>query len=127
MYNIFSPVLNFSYSILNSLGISNFSKNRYCIEFQQINCFGEDKISRLSWHEDDYGPVGYEVYTIIYYVRKDITVKGGNLKYKIGKNIFEHHVNNGDVLIFSGDLKHCPVSSYGFGCRDLIACFIERV
>ena len=53
------------------------------IEFHQRNCGFEKKYKRtFPWHEDDYGAVNFKVYTIIYYIRKDHTIKGGNLEYK---------------------------------------------
>ncbi|VVU95415.1 hypothetical protein CPAV1605_1166 [seawater metagenome] len=127
LYDIIDPVLTNCYSLLDNLGIKDYTKNKYCLEFQQKNCYGQEKYNWLSWHYDDYGAVNYKVYTVLYYLRKDKTIEGGNLQYKINQNLLEYSIQEKDVLLFKGDLEHCPTLTSGFGSRDLIACFIERI
>jgi hypothetical protein len=59
-------------------------------------------------------------------LRKDITIKGGNLRYEINDRELIHNVNVGDVLCFKGDIMHNPEPSYGLGCRDIIVVFMKR-
>ena len=118
IYNDIDPILHYSKSLLEKLDIQNYSLKRYCIEFHQRNCFGNKKYNWLAWHKDDYGAVPYKVYSIIIYLRKDITVNGGDLQYKLNSKINTHKVQAGNVLLFKGDLEHYPTSTNGFGCRD---------
>ena len=124
---IILPIINKSYQILESQNINNYDRNNYYIEFHQRNCgFEKTPHSWLVWHKDDYGAVPFKVYSILFYIRKDISVKGGNLLYKINNKEQKHIVNKGDILSFRGDLSHIPEDSSGFGCRDLIVVFIKR-
>ena len=128
---IIEPILSKSLEIFKSLGIQNIDKSTFGIVFHQRNCGFEKskkktKISPFTWHTDDNGAVSYKVFTIIYYLRKDITIKGGNLKYEINYRELIHNVNVGDVLCFKGDIMHNPEPSYGLGCRDIIVVFMKR-
>jgi hypothetical protein len=129
IYESINPILVKAVEILNQYNFSNYDINNYCIEFHQRNCGFEKKPYQWStWHNDDYGAVHNRVYTILFYIRKDNTVKDGNLDYKLNKNknIHTHIVTTGDILCFSGDLQHKPQKTSGFGCRDLIVLFIKR-
>ena len=103
--------------------------SNYLIEFHQTNCFEyKNKTqSYFEWHTDDEAPVSFKVYTVIIYLRKDPTVRGGNFEYKIDGINHVHNVNAGDCLIFRGDMYHNPQPSWGFGCRDAIVGFIKRL
>ena len=125
--NIHVPILDKAVSILGSIGINNVDKNEYYIEFHQRNCGFEKKKHQWShWHTDDHSSINSKVYSVLFYLRKDVTVKGGDLDYKINKTIYTHKVKPGDIVQFRGDLQHMPQSTNGFGCRDLIVCFIKR-
>lgn len=145
--------------ILNQLDLINqVDLNQIHLEFHARNCFEteNEKFQWSAWHCDDYAAVNFEVYTVIYYIRKDITVRGGNLKYvnvepntfndydildkrfysNLMKRLFTlkvhnskietHEVKAGDVLVFPGYMYHLPEPTYGFGCRDIIVIFIKR-
>ena len=79
----------------------------------------------FDWHNDDYGVVNYNVYTIIYYIRKDNTIKGGNLEYIFENKNYIEQIENGRILCFDGNLKHRPEICSGIGCRDSIVVFIK--
>ena len=126
-YTLTKPVLDKAIDVLKQNSITDFDAQFYSIEFHQRNCGFEKKPYQLfSWHEDDGGAISYRVHTIIFYIRKDIAVKDGNLEYKIGKETFTHIVKEGDILSFKGNIKHRPQPTSGFGCRDIIVCFIKR-
>lgn len=131
-YELISPILNKAINILTQNNISNFDTNEYLIEFHQRNCGFEKKpYQHFSWHQDNYGPVSYKVHTILFYLRKDITIIGGNLDYKIhdkahNTHIKRHHIKEGDIVQFDGSLYHRPEETRGFGCRDIIVVFIKQ-
>ena len=66
------------------------------------------------------------MYTIIYYLRKDHTIKGGNFEYvdQDNKETLKEIVS-GTVLCFDGTLKHRPELCSGMGCRDSIVIFVK--
>ena len=122
------PIVKKAIEILNNQNINNYDKNNYYIEFHQRNCGIENKVYKpwLTWHEDDYGAVPYKVYSILFYLRKDITIKGGNLLYKINDIQHTYIVEQGNILSFRGDFIHNPEKCSGFGCRDVIVVFVKR-
>ena len=125
--DLVKPILNKALNILKENNICNFDSTKYYVEFHQRNCgFEKSNYQWSDWHYDDYGSVNYEVYTVIFYLRKDLTVKGGNLEYKLNKKLNIHNVNVGDIVQFYGNLYHKPQPTSGFGCRDIIVVFIKR-
>ena len=130
-----SVILDKADAIFRGFDIKNIDTSLYTIEFIQRNHFdGFWKTSNpLVWHQDDYGLTNRKVYTIIFYIRKDKTVKGGDLEFKL-KNENSNNKSNveiiniveGDVVCFSGALNHCPTNSSGFGCRDIIVVQYKR-
>lgn len=121
--------------IFRNNGITNINMNRMILEFQQLNCFGKNKVRNFSWHNDDNViwtglPFSRGVYTLIFYIRKDRTIKGGNFEYKKKTTFFgcptsRLEISEGDILIFNGSIRHRATKSYGFGCRDIITVFAE--
>jgi len=131
-YAKFEGLLNKSNTIIKNLNIYNLVLNpkKYTIEFIQRNHFdGFWKTPNLlSWHQDDYGATNRKVFTIIYYIRKDTTVRGGDLEYSDYENERKTHmVKEKDVLCFSGNIYHNSTKSEGFGCRDIIVVQFERL
>ena len=55
------------------------------------------KYGYFAWHTDDYEVAGMPVYTILYYIRKDKTIKGGNSEYRIKSKKNIHIVNEKDI------------------------------
>ena len=123
-----SLIVNKSVDILKQNGISNFNKNKFYIEFHKRNSGFEKKDfgNWFIWHEDDNAAVNYLCYTVIFYLRKDHTLKGGNLLYKLNGKECVQTIKTGDILQFKGDIEHCPEPVTGFGCRDIIVVFIKR-
>ena len=123
--------------VLTSIGVAEliesytaFEMDKFPADHELINLSPDMSIlereNPFAWHQDDYGAVNYKVNTIIYYLRKDKTIRNGNLKYKINDIEATHIVKKGDILCFRGDLWHYPETSTGFGCRDIIVVFIKR-
>jgi len=129
------PLLLKTISILNNLGHTDFDPKCVTFEFHRRNYsnFGKNKkkFKDFSWHYDDYNIAPFKLYTLIFYLRKDITVKGGNLQYDLeetnSENIRTFKVTEGKVAIFPGDIYHSPQPSRGFGCRDSIVIFVKRL
>lgn len=121
------PVLDRALNILSENGITDINKSKYLLEFHQRNCGFETNGHQIfDWHTDDNGAMSGLVYSILFYLRKDITVKGGDLDYRIKTQIYTHKVNSGDIVQFRGDISHQPQPSSGFGCRDIIVVFVNR-
>ena len=127
-YETIEPIKKLMIGLLEDSGIDTFDSSRFLIECHQTNCleYKDQKKSYFAWHCDDEAQDSYKVYTVIFYLRKDITVRGGDFEYKIKGMNYVHKVNAGDCLIFRGDLSHYPQPSWGFGCRDVIVGFIRR-
>ena len=126
-YNLIQPILDKAERILNKNNVSNFDVSKYVIEFHQRNCgFEKKKYQWSGWHCDDGGARQFNCYSILFYLRKDKTIHGGDLEYKESGIIKKHIVSSGDILQFRGDLLHKPEATSGFGCRDIIVIFIKR-
>ena len=118
----------------NGLGIYKIdttNKERVVIEFNQANCFSSDvnekKLSRgYKVIKDATRSVPYCI-SLIYYVRKDAGIIGGDFPY------LEHYTSHqfslketseGDVVIYKGNLEHANDHAYGIGCLDTIKVVI---
>jgi hypothetical protein len=125
-------IVDMAYNKLDEYGIDNYCDD-FLLEFQQRNCFGPKKNSKLNiWHTDsNLVSIFKQVYTVLFYIRKDKTLKGGNYKCEPTKKFFGNksitiEINEGDCLVFDGNMSHCGENSSGFGCRDVVAVFIEK-
>ena len=126
--NLLEMILEKSVEILQMLNINRFCRNNYVIDFHQRNCSEskKDKYHWSVWHEDDFQVTRYSVWTIIYYLRKDKGVKGGNIIYSHNKEIKEIETEEGDIIVQKGNIYHKPQELWGYGSRDTIVCFIKR-
>ena len=120
-------ILDKATAILRDNNITNFDEKKFLLDFHQRNCgFEKKKYQWSTWHKDDHAVIKYPTYTVIFYLRKDITVHGGDLEYKLNGQKHVHTIKEGDVLQFKGDIPHKPQATSGFGCRDIIVVFIRR-
>lgn len=124
---LIQPIIDLSTKILHKFNKIEYDKNKYSIEFHQRNCNYEKYVHPFTWHKDDYSAVPWKTYTIIFYIRKDNTIKNGNLKYIINNKEYITSINTGDILCFDGNILHKPQNSYGFGCRDTIVIFFKKL
>jgi hypothetical protein len=123
---IIEPIMEKTKQILDMFNKTNYDLSQYYIEFHQRNCGFEKNIKRtFDWHTDDYGAGPFKVYTIIYYIRKDNTIKGGNLEYIFENKNYIQQIKKEQILCFDGNLKHRPEICSGIGCRDSIVVFIK--
>lgn len=122
-------------SVLDANGLNNYVDNKYLVEFHQRNCFGYEKRRSqvgFNWHNDDSLVSMFDpVYTILFYLRKDSTVSGGNFRYAAKMGWFKNYnytldINEGDVVVFNGCMTHRGQPANGFGCRDVISVFVNR-
>ena len=98
--------------------------NHYHLDFHRYNLFGEKYSSNIVWHQDDYGGTTYPVHTVILYLRKDITIQGGNLLVKNQKKII---TTENTIVLMDGRIVHKPEELEGTGCRDSIVVQFKRV
>lgn len=105
--------------------------NNYHIDFHRYNLSGKKYSSELDWHEDDYGATNYPVSTVILYLRKDITLKGGNLLIRDGNflfpNIYQIPIFENKMVLIDGRITHKPEDLDGKGCRDSIVVQFKRL
>ena len=126
-YQTCLPIIFKAISLLVYNGFNDYDSENIIIEFHRRNYISYEKnIKDMVWHTDDYEVGPFKVYTVIFYLRKDCTIKGGNLLYELNGNKNKINVSSGLSLIFPGDILHTPEKSYGFGCRDSIVVFIRR-
>ena len=114
----------------------NINKDDYIIEAQRRNGgFSKEKNrSPFIWHQD-----GEKSVTIIFYIRKDANILGGNLMiderfsngfrdyFKSSDLVKEIDIYERQCLIFDGEMYHKPMDFSGFGCRDIIVGQFNRI
>ena len=70
---------------------------------------------------------GYEVVTILYYLRKDNTIIDGNLSYLDKKNNKKKIIiDNKTTIIMDGRIYHQPEITSGYGLRQVIIISFSR-
>ena len=76
---------------------------------------------------DNLGRISQVTLKEVQYVDADNKqIKNGDLKYKIGKNIYKIDVKGKLMVALRGDIEHCPENMSGFGCRDSIVVQFKR-
>ena len=110
-------------TILTTNGF-NIDSSKYDIGFHRYNVFGKKHSTPFAWHEDDYGSTDYEVNTAVLYLRKDKTIRGGNLLVKGANKVM---IEENTIVMMDGRLVHKPEDLEGFGCRDSIVVQFPRV
>ena len=132
-YNTFeyNEIINYAKQLLKNNNIK-FKENEFKLEFHRINCGGSlYGVKNFGWHTDKniISPL-HSTYTVIFYLRKDSGIKGGNFLYRTynwllsEKHIIE--INEKDCLYFDGKIEHRAEQCNGFGCRDSIVVFFNR-
>jgi len=105
----------------------NINKNNFHVDFHRYYLNNESYETDFTWHKDDKGATSYNVNIIIFYLRKDPTLKGGNLLYKKDINIRKININKNNIVLMRGDLIHKPENLQGYGRRDSIVIQFERI
>lgn len=129
----YQDIVSLAYSYLDKYGITDYNRSKYAVEFHQKSCFAEPVKSTIgaNWHIDNNVVSMFRTpYTILFYIRKDKTVRGGNFECAPSTRIFNMkseiiEIKEGDILLFDGDMQHRAMSASGFGCRDVVAVFID--
>ena len=116
-------ILNLAHCYLLDAGLQGDISNSF-IEIWRYRLFGERISSPLAKHRDNYGLLFGPVNTVIFYLRKDKTVKGGNLEvYRAVlalEPIATYDCSAGNVLVFEGSVVHKVEPLLGTGIRDCI-------
>lgn len=130
-YKKTNPTLQFVVDIASGLlRMYGFNHNKEiwymdCIRYKLDNeTKGVD--SSLAWHceNDNYG----NLITVLFYLRKDETIRDGGLLYKDKDNktnLIE--VNSGMTIIMDGRVQHKPQNPYGSGKRELIIVSFRQI
>ena len=75
--------------------------------------------SGLVWHNENMNFP--DLITVLCYLRKDESIKDGNLLYKDEDNNEKKiNISSGTTIIMDGRVEHLPEEVSGSGCRDLI-------
>lgn len=105
----------------------NNRNNNYFIELSRYNCIKNDKPLRIfEYHKDDKSTTDCIVNTIIFYLKKNDSILGGDLKVKINNRETCIPIEEKRAICFKGDLLHTPTEVYGEGVRECIVVHIER-
>ena len=113
----------------------NTTSKQYLLEAHSYNLtkdkYTKDKPlkSHLSWHEDDYGGVSMDVVTVVFYLHKSSSIRGGNFLFHPG-NISDQtiiDVGSGTIVIFDGNLIHKVQDAYGLGVRESVVIQLQRL
>jgi len=122
----FEHLINKSYELLSKNGYQS-DKNVYQLEFHSYNLFDNKFINNFAWHQDDYGGISEKVNTIIYYLKKDDSIKKGNFLYKdVNNKNCEIIIENNMILMLDGRITHKPDDLEGRGCRESIVVQFKR-
>jgi hypothetical protein len=105
----------------------NVNPKKYLVECWNYKCNHKKLKSFLAEHEDDFGGINCKVNTIIFYLRKDPTIIGGDLKVNIKGNVNIIPIVEGDIIIMKGNILHQPTTLEGFGQRNCIVVQMERL
>ena len=95
----------------------------FYIDFHGYSLFGGKYSTPFDWHQDE-DCIGHQVITAILYLRKDETIKGGNL---IIDGSYKIIVKKNTMVIMDGKLEYKPEDLEGFGCRDSIVFHFKNV
>ena len=112
--------------LLNEYG---FTHNRYKWTMDVIRYNLDKETQRvdsgLAWHcENDNG---YDLITVLLYLRLDDTIIDGNLRYKDKGNKKQIiQIQSGMTIIMDGKVPHKPQDPYGTGKRDVIIVSFQK-
>lgn len=108
--------------------------HQFMIEYWRYRCFGDKLGASLPRHKDSYGTMLCPINTCIFYIRKDPTLKGGNLNIYSNSpirlvsaypaEIVESTSNK--IVCMDGDITHSITPFEGFGIRDAIVVQFEK-
>ena len=94
-------ILQLSFEILENLEIHNYDPNYFLIDYHQLNSSDTKRpYSPFAWHVDDYSVTPYNTHTIIFYLRKDRSLKGGNLLY-LDKSLPDDYDDYNKINLFN--------------------------
>jgi hypothetical protein len=110
--------------------ITDKNQRGVVIKFCQTNSFDCENTKQTTAsmiHKDNYNQLPKKCISVVYYVRKDMGIMGSNFLYQTtnAKNkCWRTKINEGQVLIYDGELKHVQETAYGIGCFDIISVYI---
>jgi len=106
--------------------------NNFMIEFWRHRIFAEKRHHKFPIHCDSMSDLRVPVNTCIFYLRKDKTFHGGDLKF-YGKYFGFDNRNSciistspEKIIVFDGDTYHGVLPFTGFGIRDCIVVQFEK-
>lgn len=99
---------------------------RFLVEVHNFSLTGNEGTVKpaFDWHEDDQGGISFDVCTVIYYLRKDPTIEGGNLEFQDMPTV---EIEAPMAVLFRGDMTHRAEAMYGYGERSSVVVQMERI
>ena len=98
--------------------------HNFIIETHAYEVNNLDVDSPFGLHQDDFGVISEKVVTIIWYLRKDDTINGGDLHYSYTDCSIEKtnllNITDNMTVMFTGNLWHMPQKCSGAGARQLV-------
>lgn len=122
-------ILKKSKELLESQDIYNFNIDNYLIEFHSYNASNYIEMP-FGIHKDDGAAVNFNVYTILYYIKKDNDIIGGDLiiyNEEETEIIDTIKIDDNMIIILKGDIPHNVSQIKGSGLRQSILCQVERI
>ncbi len=111
----FKNIIDYQIKIFEKYNIK-INKNRIYIENRNIE-LKKDDIYENYLHKDSYNDLGKPCFTSIYYYKIDNTIQGGELFFHPFKTYIP---NEGEIILFDGDIKHKVNKTYGPGQRNTL-------
>lgn len=129
---VFDSIAETTNHLLEKNGLTNYiinasNKRRVTIKFKQSNCFtshvNKKKLEKSYKEIKDATITMPHCISLIFYVRLDDGIVGGNFSYVKNNTAENYSVINtteGDVIIYKGNLHYAKGYMHGIGCHDTI-------
>lgn len=123
---IFGSIIGAALYVLDKNGLLNncsLDTSKITVDLRQVNCFGESKKSLMQYKS----PLSVPCFCVVFYVRKDAGIKGGDFCYEGAEHEFDMKcevISQGDVVIFQPSINHIQRMVCGVGCMDTISVFV---
>jgi len=126
---LFSDILKFARRVLNDNKFPIKRNGRYLLEGHLYTLsFGDRPVDTFCDHEDDQAAISFNCETIIFYLRKDENVDGGNFEYIDNNGVRQTiPVYDGQMIMMGGNVMHRPQPCYGEGHRISIVIQLESL
>jgi hypothetical protein len=97
--------------------------HHFFIETHLYQVYNSCEEGPFALHQDDNGAISGKVDTIIWYLKKDKSIKGGDLLFSSTDCLEKTNrlpIQDNMIVMFTGDLWHVPEQCSGTGTRQLV-------